>query len=83
MQVEIQDDKKMILVWRSTQETDQPIPEDIQAKIEPLRQKKYKLIIMTSGQEDLFENSLYLLKKNRMDKAIKEVEEEYEEEYSR
>lgn len=83
MQVEIQDDKKMILVWRSTQETDQPIPEDIQAKIEPLRQKNYKLIIMTSGQEDLFENSLYLLKKNRMDKAIKEVEEEYEEEYSR
>lgn len=83
MQVEIQDDMKIILVWRSTQETDQPIPEDIQAEIEPLRQKKYKLIIMTSGQEDLFENSLYLLKKNRMDKAMKEVEDEYEEEYSR
>ncbi|CCY20865.1 unknown [Eubacterium sp. CAG:786] len=78
MQVEIIDNKKMVLLWRTTQEACQPIPEFLQVELAPLRLKKYKIIILTSGHDDLFESTLFLLKKNRMDIAIKEMAEETE-----
>ena len=44
------------------------------------RNKKYPTIIMHSGSEDLFEPTLALLLKNRMNKAMKEAEQELKEE---
>ena len=76
MRADIYHDKKLILVWKSTQETDRPIPDELEREIAPLRQKKYKLIIMKSGSEDLFEPTLYLLKTNRMKMAEQEVKAE-------
>ena len=68
--------KKIILVWKSTQELDLPIPDEMERNIRPLREKKYKLIIMKSGTEDLFESTLYLLKTNRMKMAQQEARAE-------
>ena len=76
MRADINHDKKLILVWKSTQEADLPIPDELEREIAPLRQKKYKLIIMKSGTEDLFEPTLYLLKINRMKMAEQEVKVE-------
>lgn len=76
MRADINHDKKIILVWKSTQELDLPIPDELECDIKPLRDKKYKLIIMKSGTEDLFESALYLLKTNRMKMAQQEAKAE-------
>ena len=76
MRAEIHHDKKLILVWQTTQEAGLPIPKELECEIAPLRQKKYKLIIMRSGTEDLFDTTLYLLKDNRMKKVEQEIKEE-------
>lgn len=76
VRADINHDKKIILVWKSTQELDLPIPDDMERNIRPLREKKYKLIIMKSGTEDLFESTLYLLKTNRMKMAQQEARAE-------
>lgn len=76
MRADINHDKKLILVWKSTQELDLPIPDELECNIKPLREKKYKLIIMNSGTEDLFESALYLLKTNRMKMAQQEARAE-------
>ena len=46
MRADINHDKKLILVWKTAQEADLPIPDELEREINPLRQKKYKLIIM-------------------------------------
>ena len=77
MRADIDHDKKIILVWKSTQELDLPVPDELECNIKPLREKKYKLIIMKSGTEDLFESALYLLKTNRMKMAQQEARAEF------
>ena len=76
MRADINHDKKLILVWKTAQESDLPIPDELEREINPLRQKKYKLIIMKSGSDDLFDTTLYLLRTNRMKKAQQEVRAE-------
>ena len=76
MRAEINHDKKLILVWQATDEVGQSIPKELECEIAPLRHQKYKLIILKSGSEDLFETALYLLKSNRMKAAQQEVKAE-------
>lgn len=76
MRADINHDKKLILVCKTAQEADLPIPDELEREINPLRQKKYKLIIMKSGSDDLFDTTLYLLRTNRMKKAQQEVRAE-------
>lgn len=76
MRADINHDKKLILVWKTAQEADLSIPDEMEREINPLRQKKYKLIIMKSGSDDLFDTTLYLLRTNRMKKAQQEVRAE-------
>lgn len=76
MRAEINHGKKLILVWQTTQEAGLPIPNELECEIAPLRQKKYKLFIMKSGTEELFDTTLYLLKTNRMKIAQQELKEE-------
>ena len=76
MRADINHDKKLILVWKTTQEADLSIPDELEREINPLRQKKYKLIIMKSGSDDLFDTTLYLLRTNRMKMAQQEVRAE-------
>ena len=76
MRADINHDKKLILVWKTAQEADLSIPDELEREINPLRQNKYKLIIMKSGSDDLFDTTLYLLRTNRMKKAQQEVRAE-------
>ena len=76
MRADINHDKKIILDWKSTKELDLTIPDEMERNIKPLQEKKYKLIIMKSGTEDLFESTLYLLKTNRMKMAQQEARAE-------
>ena len=76
VRADINHDIKKILVWKTTQELDLPIPNEMKRNIRPLQEKKYKLIIIKSGTEDLFESTLYLLKTNRMKMAQQEARAE-------
>ena len=76
MKVDVNDIKKIVLLWKSTSEKNQPVPDEIQKQLDMYRNKKYRVIIMYSGSEDLFEPTLVLLLKNRMNKAMKEAEQE-------
>ncbi len=73
MRVDVNHKKKIVLIWKSTQEADLPVIDEIEREIAPLRQNKYKIIIMKSGVDDLFEPTLYLLRMNRMKMAQMEV----------
>lgn len=66
MKVDVNDIKKIVLLWKSTSEKNQPIPDEIQEQLDEYRNKKYRLIIMRSGSEDFFEPTLALLLQNRM-----------------
>ncbi len=76
MRADVNHDKKLILVWKTTDEADLPVSEEIEREIAPFRAEKYKLIIMKSGDEDLYELTLFLLKTNRMKMVRREIEAE-------
>lgn len=76
MRADVNHDKKLILVWKTTDEADLPVSEEIEREIAPFRAKKYKLIIIKSGDEDLYELTLFLLKTNRMKMVRREIEAE-------
>ena len=40
VRADINHDKKIILVWKSTQELDLPVPDELECDIRPLREKK-------------------------------------------
>ena len=75
MKVDVNDIKKIVLLWKSTNEKNLSISDEIQEQLDMYRNKKYHIIIMHSGSEDLFEPTLALLLKNRMHKAMKEEKE--------
>ncbi len=77
MKIDVNESKKIVLLWKSTAETDTPISDEIKDLLDNYRSKKYRIIIMKSGNEDLFEPTLTLLLKNRMKKAMEEASEEY------
>ena len=78
MKIDIHEEKKLVLVWKSTSEKDVPIPLEIKEQLDEYRHKKYRVIIMFSGHEDLYEITLPLLLDNRMKKAMEESVSEYE-----
>lgn len=80
MKVDVNDIKKIVLLWKSSSEKNLPIPDEIQEQLDMYRNKKYRVIFMHSGSEYLFEPTLALLLKNRMNKAMKEAEQELKEE---
>ncbi len=77
MRVDINESKKIVLLWKSTAESDTPVPEEIQEQLDGYRSRKFRIIVMRSGKEDLFEPTLELLLRNRMKKAMDEAAEEY------
>ena len=74
MKIEINDLKKILLLWKTTEEVNLPIPLEIQQQLDNYRNKKYRIFIMKSGNEDLFEPTLALLSQNRMKMAMNEVQ---------
>lgn len=49
MKVDVNDIKKIVLLWKSSSEKNQPIPDEIQKELDMYRNKKYHVIIMHSG----------------------------------
>ena len=77
MRVDVNESKKIVLLWKTTAEADTPVPEEIQEQLDGYRSRKFRIIVMRSGNEDLFEPTLALLLKNRMKKAMEEATAEY------
>jgi len=75
VKVDVNDIKKIVLLWKSTNEKNLSISDEIQEQLDMYRNKKYRVIFMHSGSEYLFEPTLALLLKNRMHKAMKEEKE--------
>lgn len=74
MKIKVDDSKKIVLLWRTTAEASEPVPCEVQKKIDEYCSKKYRYIIMNSGSGDLFDPTLALLQKNRMKMAMEETE---------
>ncbi|MBQ8195694.1 MAG: hypothetical protein IJZ47_10045 [Oscillospiraceae bacterium] len=76
MTLNIDTSKKVIILWKSTAESSIPVPCEMQEKIDEYCNNKYRYIIMNSGSGDLFDSTLALLLKNRMNNAIRETQTE-------
>ena len=78
MRLEINAERQMAIIWACSDESTDILPPEITAQLEPLRakNKKFHVIVMHSGKDDLFEPMLTLLLRNRMKKALEDVREE-------
>lgn len=66
MQISIDNKVKYISVWLTHQDMDNPDTEcEIKKIIEDYRSKKYKVVVFKSGNRDLFECTVDLLKYNK------------------
>lgn len=70
----------MAVVWAATGESEGELPKEITAQLAPYREKykAFRVVVMRSGTEDLFEPTLTLLLRNRMKKALDDVRSENE-----
>lgn len=75
MRLEINEERKMAIIWACSDESTDVLPPEITEQLAPLRVKyrKFKVVVMRSGTEDLFEPTLTLLLSNRMKMAEQEV----------
>lgn len=75
MEVNIRDPQKIVEVWLSGNEKDDP---RVQARLTPLydryRQKKYTVAVYLSGTQELYDRTLGLLSYNK--RRIAELEEQ-------
>ena len=66
MQIEVADDKKDVVVWLTRAEKDDPA---VQARLKEIyaeyKVKKYTVAVFTSGDQELYPNTLSLLLYNR------------------
>lgn len=75
MRLDIHEENKMALIWAASDENTDVLPPEIASQLETLRSKhkKFRVIFMHSGSDELFEPMLTLLLRNRMKKALNEV----------
>ena len=70
MQIEVTDDKKDVVVWLTRAEKEDPA---VQARLKEIyaeyKVKKYTVAVFTSGEQDLYQNTLSLLLYNRRREA--------------
>ncbi len=65
MQVNINDKDKILALWLTEKEDSvKSLPKDIEEKIEVYRQKKYRICMYCSGNEDIKTNLLNLILNN-------------------
>ena len=83
MKIEVDDEKKIVSIWQTKAERDDPqIAEQLKDVFAEWKKKKYLVAVFKSGDEDLFENTLALLKYNRNRMAELEVRKAREAEQS-
>ena len=74
MQVDIRDDARQVCIWLTKAESADPeTDEQIRPLIQNYHDQKYLVAVYRSGTEELFENTLALLKHNRKLVAEREV----------
>lgn len=65
MKIDINEKDKVVALWFSNKENPQKnLPLDIEKEIETYRQKKYKICIYQSGNDDIKTNFLNLILNN-------------------
>ena len=79
MQVDIHDDARQVCIWLTRAESADPATDArIRSLIQKYHDQKYLVAVYRSGSEDLFENTLALLKYNRKAQVQREVQSERE-----
>lgn len=78
IRLEIHKERNCAILWARTDENTDVLPPDISSEIDALRagNKRFRLIIMRSGNDELFEPMLSLLIGNRFKKALNDVRAE-------
>lgn len=72
--VNVNDASKIVSLWFSNDDPPtEPLSEEIRKLCDDYRKQKYTIAIFRSGKEDLFGNTLALLKHNRQLAAENEV----------
>ena len=74
MQIDVHDDARQVCIWLTRAESQDPaVRESLKPVIAKYYGQKYLVGVYESGTEDLFENTLALLKYNRKKTAEREV----------
>ncbi|MCD7887955.1 MAG: hypothetical protein LUG44_10180 [Clostridiales bacterium] len=77
MEVNVRDDKKLVDVWLTNAEKNDP---QIQAQLKDIyaqyKEKKYLVVVYQSGSRDLYESTLALLTYNKRRAAELDVQRE-------
>lgn len=77
MRMEVRDQSKIVELWLTRAERDDPtVRESLKPIYEQYRNQKYLMAVFLSGEADLYQQTLDLLLYNRRRLAEKEVQEE-------
>lgn len=77
MEMNICDDKKMVDIWLTNAEKNDPeIKRSLQDIYKEYQKKNYLVVVFESGSQDLYQNTLDLLRYNRRRSAEREVQRE-------
>ncbi len=70
MKTEINTEKRLYKIWLTTNESTSILTETITDEIKKFKSLEYTVVILRSGNGNIFRNTLELIKDNRM-KAVK------------
>ena len=77
MQMNVNEEKKMVMIWLTNAEKNDPV---IRENLKPLyaeyKKKKYFVAVFESGEKDLYQGTLDLLAYNKRRSAELEVQKE-------
>jgi len=77
LELNVRDDKKLVEVWLTkTEKKDLELREGLKYIYDKFKQKKYLVAVYESGEQDLYQNTLDLLKWNKRRIAELEVQRE-------
>lgn len=74
MEMNVRDDMKLVDIWLTNAEKNDPqLRSSLQSIYDEYKEKKYTVAVFESGSEDLYENTLALLRYNKKRNAEKAV----------
>ena len=74
MEMNVRDDMKLVDIWLTNAEKNDPqLRSSLQSIYDKYKEKKYTVAVFESGSEDLYENTLALLRYNKKRSAEKAV----------
>ena len=77
MELNVREEKKMVEVWLTkTEKADLALRESLKDIYDKFKKKKYLVAVYESGEQDLYQNTLDLLKWNKRRSAELEVQRE-------